>query len=463
MGVAWSEATRQGDLTVEFSLPQPGGASPYSIVYINISNIDPIDEEYRLASQIQFMNMFTTGGADELGQISLGVIVTPTNATGSGDPDGRWFYIGNSQLGYTLTELENGFFGIDNFICGYYDPAGDDLPLPLFFSIQASDGAFDSWSESPGEGHPDFIAPPHTLTAVYAALPIPHVHLEWVDASNNEDGFIVERSEDSGESWYSVATVPDNVQVFDDYEVIEGTPYQYRAFAFIAAESQVFVRSAYSNIAVLGALVTLLYVTPGNSGILGGDLVSLIGTGFIRHFGGTIGTRVFLDGAEVLQQDIEWIDGTELQITTLPHAEGTINVRVLNADNAENTLVNAMTYVAEITTPGVMAGGPDTLQGPLPAKVITEDARSTRGMNNGATTYEWTADATNPAATTFSAPDQLVTEINFPTYVPGTYRFYLTITDEGANFVAKSTRIIVVPEAIPPRIHMTATTLMLGP
>ncbi len=209
----------------------------------------------------------------------------------------------------------------------------------------------------------------------------------------------------------------------------------------------------------------LFAVVPMQAGILGGDIVRLDGVDFDNQM------QIFVDEVKVASDKISYRVGFDNKqhvfIELLPHAAGLVNVRVQNPDTDDvpgefATLVNGLTFTAQISTPGADAGGPDTAKGPIPAKVKTKDAKSTRGQNNGTLTYAWTADASNPAATSFTAPDQLITEIIFPTYAPGTYRFVLTVTDEGGSFHASSTRIIVVPEATKPRIRMNSLSLSLG-
>jgi hypothetical protein len=67
------------------------------------------------------------------------------------------------------------------------------------------------------------------------------ISFEWVDNSNVEDGFIIERK-DPGGSFGQIATAGVNVKSFSDSGLAEGTTYYYRVYAYNANGS-----SQYSN------------------------------------------------------------------------------------------------------------------------------------------------------------------------------------------------------------------------
>ncbi len=53
----------------------------------------------------------------------------------------------------------------------------------------------------------------------------------WLDRSNNEMGFRVDRSV-NGSSLVTIATLPGNATVYLDVDVVPGARYQYRVMAF---------------------------------------------------------------------------------------------------------------------------------------------------------------------------------------------------------------------------------------
>jgi hypothetical protein len=62
---------------------------------------------------------------------------------------------------------------------------------------------------------------------------IPMIHLQWSDNSDNEDGFVIERSTD-GVSFSALASVVANIATYDDLAVSGGITYTYRVAAFNA-------------------------------------------------------------------------------------------------------------------------------------------------------------------------------------------------------------------------------------
>jgi titin len=59
------------------------------------------------------------------------------------------------------------------------------------------------------------------------------VDLAWTDASNNEDGFIIERS-DNGSAWAQVGQTITDVVSFSDTTVLPANNYEYQVYAFNA-------------------------------------------------------------------------------------------------------------------------------------------------------------------------------------------------------------------------------------
>ena len=84
-----------------------------------------------------------------------------------------------------------------------------------------------------------FVATPAGLAV--AATPS-HVSLSWTDRSDNETGFVVERSTDGGSSWQISTTLVAGSNGYTDVSIEAGITYAYRVYALGAAG-----RSEYSN------------------------------------------------------------------------------------------------------------------------------------------------------------------------------------------------------------------------
>src|SRR5262249_14111231 len=94
---------------------------------------------------------------------------------------------------------------------------------------------------TPRTTHPNRTAPPaapSNLTATAASSS--QINLTWIDNSNTEDGFKIERL--SGGTWTEVATVGANVTSWSDSGLTAGTTYTYRVRAYNAGGN-----SAYTN------------------------------------------------------------------------------------------------------------------------------------------------------------------------------------------------------------------------
>lgn len=102
---------------------------------------------------------------------------------------------------------------------------------------------------------------------------VPLIHLQWVDNSNNETGFLIQRSTD-GVVFSDLATVGADVATYDDLAVFGGETYTYRVAAFNANGASDFAVSdpvavppdatapaAPSNLAAINITQTTLTLT----------------------------------------------------------------------------------------------------------------------------------------------------------------------------------------------------------
>lgn len=189
------------------------------------------------------------------------------------------------------------------------------------------------------------------------------------------------------------------------------------------------------------SLGTPTSVEPAIGGTLGGDPVTIIGTGFSGSpsvtFGGDAAT------------DVVVVDAEHITCVTPAHAAGLVDVVVDPGD----TLVDGFTYTTDASTCVVNAGQAQTALGPLPS-TVTLTGSVTRGKNNGTITYAWTQPS-GPATPTISSPTTPITDIVFAAYVPGVYIFQLAATTEslgGISFTATDTVSVVINPTIAPRV-----------
>ena len=83
---------------------------------------------------------------------------------------------------------------------------------------------------------------PTNLTAT--AVSSSQINLSWTDNSNNETGFVINRTQDPSKLWNYVTTVAANVKSYSDTGLHASTTYFYRVQAINAGG-----RSAWSNTA----------------------------------------------------------------------------------------------------------------------------------------------------------------------------------------------------------------------
>ncbi len=86
----------------------------------------------------------------------------------------------------------------------------------------------------------EIIEPPTNLLAT--ATSSLNINLQWQDNSYNEDGFIIERKNDSDETWEVINDVSKDVTTYQDTGLLPETIYTYRVYAY-----DINKKSVYSN------------------------------------------------------------------------------------------------------------------------------------------------------------------------------------------------------------------------
>jgi photosystem II stability/assembly factor-like uncharacterized protein len=85
------------------------------------------------------------------------------------------------------------------------------------------------------------------------------IDLTWVDASNNEDGFKIERKSGTG-SYSLIATVAQNIVSYKDTGLSASTNYTYRIYSY-----NIKGNSNFSNEASIQTPNLLIYINPSNN------------------------------------------------------------------------------------------------------------------------------------------------------------------------------------------------------
>ncbi|NLN77240.1 MAG: fibronectin type III domain-containing protein, partial [Armatimonadetes bacterium] len=164
--------------------------------------------------------------------VELGWVDTSANASGfkiyrSSNPSSGFVQVGTTNKGITS-----------------YRNAGLSASTTYYFKVCANNADGDS-------DFTDVLAvttsatPPAAPTKLTAsAVSTDQINLSWSDASQNEDGFTIERSTSNNGPFDKVATVEANAASYADSNLNDATSYFYRVYAFNAEGS-----SGYSNVA----------------------------------------------------------------------------------------------------------------------------------------------------------------------------------------------------------------------
>ncbi|MFM8911394.1 MAG: fibronectin type III domain-containing protein, partial [Flammeovirgaceae bacterium] len=110
-------------------------------------------------------------------------------------------------------------------------------------------------------------APTAPTTLVATATSTTQINLTWVDASNNETGFQIERSLTTGTGFTLVTTTTANVTSFSNTGLTANTQYFYRVRSTNAVGSSVFTPQASARTSVPAAPTTLVATATSSSQI----------------------------------------------------------------------------------------------------------------------------------------------------------------------------------------------------
>jgi hypothetical protein len=74
--------------------------------------------------------------------------------------------------------------------------------------------------------------PPTNLVVTFQKTASNYVQLDWQDNSNNEDGFVVMRSDDFGLNYNNIGSVGADIVTFNDNNITSQTTYYYKVYAY---------------------------------------------------------------------------------------------------------------------------------------------------------------------------------------------------------------------------------------
>jgi len=135
----------------------------------------------------------------------------------------------------------NGSGGVVTYQDGNLSPDTEYFYRVRAFN-QNSNSAYSNVASATTLGAP--AAPEAPTSLIAAAISESEIRLNWLDNSNNELGFSIERSNDPEGPWTEIDTVGPNVTTYSDTSVAPGQTFFYRVLAFNAIGP-----SAPSNVA----------------------------------------------------------------------------------------------------------------------------------------------------------------------------------------------------------------------
>lgn len=170
-----------------------------------------------------------------------GDFICDTEADPTGPVDGNCQYTGGGSdiYGNLYDPLEDNVMSYYSDNCGGSFTSGQYSIISSGLSIRLAHSAYDIDGASP-----QVVSDPDGLTVVNNSLSLT---LNWNDNSNNETGFIVERSDDGGTTFRALpfGGVESNMTSFTDTDIAPSVEYRYRVKASNDNPDH------YSNVAII--------------------------------------------------------------------------------------------------------------------------------------------------------------------------------------------------------------------
>ena len=193
---------------------------------------------------------FGSGGAPVPPTAPTTLVATATGALGA---DLSWTDTSSSETGFRIERRQGaGSYATAGTVAAnvtVFSDSGLTNGLSYTYRVFAFNGGGDSTASNEDTivagSTPAAPAAPTGATAVAQAGLV--IRVSWTDASSNEDGFYLERS-DAGGAFNQIQTLGAGVTSFDDSGLTEGTLYAYRVRAYNTTGN-----SAYSNTASASA------------------------------------------------------------------------------------------------------------------------------------------------------------------------------------------------------------------
>jgi len=155
------------------------------------------------------------------------------------------------------------------------------------------------------------VLPADPTNLIATSVASTQVDLAWTDNANNEDGFIVERSDDGGTTWNQVGQTAANVVTFSDPTVVAATTYLYRVYAYNGLGNSVNPTNSVTVITTTGVPP----VAPSNLNITNYTLSSLT-LGWTDNSSDETGFTVQIATDKNFTQNFRTVDVVEAGVTS---------------------------------------------------------------------------------------------------------------------------------------------------
>ncbi len=186
-------------------------------------------------------------------QTNVFVVMAPTSLTAIPGTEGQinltWQDNADNEQGFYLERSlmsDTGFFlvGTLNPDTETYSDTGLTSHVRYYYRLRAYAGAYESDNSPTASAEPGGLVisrPTHlTLTVVSQS----QINLAWQEHSDNEQGFKIERSENTNTGYEQIALVSADVQSYQDQELNPNTVYYYQVRAFNGQDNSLYTEQA---------------------------------------------------------------------------------------------------------------------------------------------------------------------------------------------------------------------------